>query len=89
MLASTCNKNHIHLLILCIGYSRRNCIKIQLAEPQEDIQDTDKPVLPALGGDRGGSVISFPTDDYFCLPQMAQMDTDFSIRTIGLFIRGI
>ena len=50
MLASTCNKNHIHLLILCIGYSRRNCIKIQLAEPQEDIQDTDKPVLPTLGG---------------------------------------
>ena len=40
-------------MILCIGYSRRNCIKIQLAEPQEDIQDTDKLVLPALGGDRG------------------------------------
>ena len=39
-------------MILCIGYSRRNCIKIQLTEPQEDIQDTDKLVLPALGGDR-------------------------------------
>ncbi|WP_297244312.1 hypothetical protein, partial [uncultured Prevotella sp.] len=49
-LASTYNKNHIHLLILCIGYSRRNCIKIQLAEPQEDIQDTDKLVLPTLEG---------------------------------------
>ena len=35
-------------MILCIGYSRRNCIKIQLAEPQEDIQDTDKPVLPTF-----------------------------------------
>ena len=31
-LASTCNKNHIHLLILCIGYSQRNCIKIQLTD---------------------------------------------------------
>ena len=53
-LASTCNKNHIHLLFLCIGYSQYNCIKIQLAEPQEDIQEADKLVLPTLGGDRGG-----------------------------------
>ena len=43
-------------MILCIGYSRRNCIKIQLAEPQEDIQDTDKPVLPTLGGKTFGRV---------------------------------
>ena len=28
-LASTCYKNHIHLLFLCIGYSQHNCIKIQ------------------------------------------------------------
>ena len=64
-LASTCNKNHIHLLFLCIGYSRRNCIKIQLAEPStrllkcgqtthKDSQEADKLVLPVLGGDRGG-----------------------------------
>ena len=58
-LASTYNKNHIHLLILCIGYSQYNCIKIQLAElptgpsrygqtTHKDSQEADKPVLPAL-----------------------------------------
>ena len=41
-------------MIFHTGDVLRNCIKIQLAEPQEDIQDTDKPVLPASGGDRGG-----------------------------------
>ncbi|WP_337950954.1 hypothetical protein, partial [Prevotella sp.] len=64
-LASTYNKNHIHLLILCIGYSQYNCIKIQLAElptgpsrygqtTHKDSQEADKPVLPASGGDRVG-----------------------------------
>ena len=52
-------------MILCIGYSWRNCIKIQLADLSRglsrygqtthmDSQDTDKPVLPTSGGDRGG-----------------------------------
>ena len=33
---------------------------------------------PLFRGRQRGSVISFPTDDYFCLPQIAQMNTDFS-----------
>ena len=51
-------------MIFHTGDVRRNCIKIQLAElstglsrygqtTHNDSQDTDKPVLPALGGDRG------------------------------------
>ena len=37
-------------MIFHTGYARHNCIKIQLAEVQEDIQEADKLVLPTLEG---------------------------------------
>ena len=44
----------------------------------KDSQEADKPVLPALGGDRGGR--KFLPRMIFYLPQIAQMNTDLSFR---------